>query len=119
MKSFRERLGNEIILFDGGTGTYLYEKGVYINRCFDELNLTSPELVTEVHRDYINAGADIIETNTYGANTFKLTPHGLGNKVYEINLRGAQLAKTAAKESVLVAGAVGPLGVQIEPLGKL
>ena len=119
MKSFRERLGNEIILFDGGTGTYLYEKGVYINRCFDELNLTNPELVTEVHRDYVNAGADIIETNTYGANTFKLTPHGLGDKVYEINLRGAQLAKTVAKESALVAGAVGPLGVQIEPLGKL
>lgn len=119
MKSFRERLGNEIILFDGGTGTYLYEKGVYINRCFDELNLTNPELVTEVHRDYINAGADIIETNTYGANTFKLTPHGLGSKVYEINLRGAQLAKALAKDSVLVAGAVGPLGVQIEPLGKL
>ena len=119
MKSFRERLGNEIILFDGGTGTYLYEKGVYINRCFDELNLTNPELVTEVHRDYINAGADIIETNTYGANTFKLTPHGLGGKVYDINLRGAQLAKTIAKESTLVAGAVGPLGVQIEPLGKL
>ncbi len=119
MKSFRERLGNEIILFDGGTGTYLYEKGVYINRCFDELNLTNPELVTEVHRDYINAGADIIETNTYGANTFKLTPHGLGSKVYEINLRGAQLAKALAKDPVLVAGAVGPLGVQIEPLGKL
>lgn len=119
MKSFRERLGNEIILFDGGTGTYLYEKGIYINRCFDELNLTNPELVTEVHRDYINAGADIIESNTYGANTFKLTPHGLGGKVYEINLRGAQLAKSVAQDSVLVAGAVGPLGVQIEPLGKL
>ena len=119
MKSFRERLGKEIILFDGGTGTYLYEKGVYINRCFDELNLTNPELVTEVHRDYVNAGADIIETNTYGANTFKLTPHGLGNKIYEINLRGAQLAKSVAKDSALVAGAVGPLGVQIEPLGKL
>ena len=119
MKSFRERLGNEIILFDGGTGTYLYEKGVFINRCFDELNLTNPELVTEIHRDYVNAGADIIETNTYGANIFKLTPHGLDGKVYEINLRGAQLAKSVAKESILVAGAVGPLGVQIEPLGKL
>jgi len=76
MKSFRERLGNELILFDGGTGTYLYEKGIYINRCFDELNLTNPELVTEVHCDYINAGADIIETNTFGANSFKLTPVG-------------------------------------------
>jgi len=119
MKSFRERLGNEIILFDGGTGTYLYEKGVYINRCYDELNLTNPELVAEVHKDYLNAGADIIETNTYGANIFKLTPHGLEAKVYEINLRGAQLAKAAAKDQALVAGSVGPLGVQIEPLGKL
>lgn len=119
MKSFKERLGKEIIVFDGGTGTYLYEKGVYINRCFDELNLTNPELVKEVHRDYINAGADVIETNTFGANIFKLTPHGLGKKVYEINLKGAQLAREVAKDKVLVAGSVGPLGVQIEPLGKL
>jgi homocysteine S-methyltransferase len=119
MKTFRERLGKEIIVFDGGTGTYLYEKGVYINRCFDELNLTNPELVKEVHHDYINAGADIIETNTFGANIFKLTPHGLGKKVYEINQKGAQLAREVAKDKVLVAGSVGPLGVQIEPLGKL
>lgn len=117
--NFREKLGKEIIVFDGGTGTYLYEKGVYINRCFDELNLTNPELVSEVHRDYINAGADVIETNTYGANIFKLTPHGLNDKVYEINLRGAQLAKKAAGDKVFVAGSVGPLGVQLEPLGKL
>ncbi len=119
MKSFRERLGNEVLVFDGGTGTYLYEKGIYINRCFEELNLTNPELVTEVHRDYINAGADVIETNTYGANRFKLQPHGLDGKIYEINLKGAQLAKAIAKDQALVAGAVGPLGVQIEPLGKI
>jgi len=119
MKTFRERLGKEVIVFDGGTGTYLYEKGIYINRCFDELNLTNPEIVKEVHNDYINSGADAIETNTFGANVFKLTPHGLGEKVYEINLRGAQIAKSVAKDSVLVAGSVGPLGVQIEPLGKL
>jgi len=117
--NFRERLGNQVIVFDGGTGTYLYEKGVFINRCFDELNLTNPELVSEVHRDYINAGADVIETNTYGANIFKLTPHGLNDKVYEINLRGAQIARKAAGDTVLVAGSVGPLGVQLEPLGKL
>ena len=73
MKSFKERLQNEIIVFDGGTGTYLYDKGIFINRCFEELNLTNPELVTEVHRDYINAGADVIETNTFGANKFALT----------------------------------------------
>lgn len=117
--NFRERLGNQVIVFDGGTGTYLYEKGVYINRCFDELNLTNPELVSEVHRDYIAAGADVIETNTYGANIFKLTPHGLNDKVYEINLRGAQIARKAAGDNILVAGSVGPLGVQLEPLGKL
>jgi len=119
MKGLRERLQREVIVFDGGVGTYLYEKGIYINTCFDELNLTNPDIVTEVHRDYVNAGADVIETNTYGANRFKLAPHGLEGKVYEINLKGAQLAKKVAQEKALVAGSVGPLGVQIEPLGKL
>ncbi len=119
MKSFKERLQNEIIVFDGGTGTYLYDKGIFINRCFEELNLTNPELVTEVHRDYINAGADVIETNTFGANKYSLATQGLELKVYEINYKGAQLAKSVAKDIVLVAGSVGPLGVQIEPLGKL
>ncbi len=119
MKGLRERLNNEVIVFDGGVGTYLYEKGVYINTCFDELNLTNPDLVSDVHRDYINAGADVIETNTFGANRFKLAPHGLEGKVHEINLRGARLAKSTAQGKALVAGSVGPLGVQIEPLGKL
>jgi methionine synthase I (cobalamin-dependent)/5,10-methylenetetrahydrofolate reductase len=119
MKSFRERLQNEVIVFDGGTGTYLYDKGVYINRCFEELNLTNPELVTEVHRDYINAGADVIETNTFGANRYSLVSQGLETKVYDINFKGAQLAKSAAKDTVFVAGAIGPLGIQIEPLGRL
>jgi methionine synthase / methylenetetrahydrofolate reductase(NADPH) len=119
MKPFRERLQNEVIVFDGGVGTYLYEKGVFINTCFDELNLINPDIVTEVHRDYVNAGADVIETNTFGANRFKLAPHGLEGKVHEINLKGALLAKKVAGENTLVAGSVGPLGVQIEPLGKL
>ncbi|MEJ5305090.1 MAG: bifunctional homocysteine S-methyltransferase/methylenetetrahydrofolate reductase [Ignavibacteria bacterium] len=119
MKNFRERLENEIIVFDGGTGTYLYEKGIFINRCFEELNLTNPELVKQVHRDYLLAGADVIETNTFGANRFKLAPHGLNEKVYEINFAGAKLAREVAKDNVLVAGSVGPLGVQIEPLGKI
>jgi methionine synthase / methylenetetrahydrofolate reductase(NADPH) len=120
MKGFRERLqNNEVVVFDGGVGTYLYEKGIYINTCFDELNLTNPDIVSEVHRDYVAAGADVIETNTFGANRFKLAPHGLEPKVFEINLKGAQLAKAAAGGEVLVAGSVGPLGVQIEPLGKL
>jgi len=120
MKGFRERLqNNEVVVFDGGVGTYLYEKGIYINTCFDELNLTNPDIVSEVHREYVAAGADVIETNTFGANRFKLAPHGLEPKVFEINLKGAQLAKAAAGGEVLVAGSVGPLGVQIEPLGKL
>ena len=119
MKDFRSRLGNEIIVFDGGVGTYLYEKGVFINTCFDELNLINPDIVAEVHRDYVNAGADIVETNTYGANQFKLAPHGLEKKVYEINRRGAEIAKAAVKERALVAGSVGPLGVPLEPLSAL
>ncbi len=119
MKNFRERLENEIIVFDGGTGTYLYEKGIYINRCFEELNLTNPDLVKQVHRDYLLAGADIIETNTFGANRFKLAPHGLNEKIYEINFAGAKLAREVAGDKILVAGSVGPLGVQIEPLGKI
>ncbi len=119
MKSFRDRLRDEIIVFDGGVGTYLYEKGIFINTCFDELNLTNPDIVLQVHRDYVNAGADVIETNTFGANQFKLLPHGLEPKVYEISKRGAELAVTAASGAALVAGSVGPLGVQIEPLSAL
>lgn len=119
MKSFRDRLLKEVIIFDGGLGTYLYEKGIYINTCFDELNLTNPDLVSQVHKDYVHAGADIIETNTYGANHFKLAPHGLESKTYEINLKGAQLAKHAADDKALVAGSVGPLGVEIEPFGRI
>jgi methionine synthase / methylenetetrahydrofolate reductase(NADPH) len=119
MKSFRERLQNEVVVFDGGVGTYLYEKGIFINTCFDELNLTNPDLVAEVHRDYINAGADVVETNTFGANRLKLAPHGLEVKVVEINRRGAEIARKAAGDKALVAGSIGPLGVQIEPIGKM
>ncbi len=120
MKDFRARLQDqEIVVFDGGVGTYLYEKGFYVNTCFDELNLVNPDIVSEVHRDYVNAGADIIETNTFGANAFKLAPHGLEKKVYDINRRGAELAKAVAADRVLVAGSVGPLGVEIEPLSAL
>lgn len=119
MNNFKEKLNNQIIVFDGGTGTYLYEKGIYINRCFEELNLSNAELVKSVHRDYLLAGADVIETNTFGANRFKLTPHGLEEKIYDINFRGARLAKEVSGDNYLVAGSVGPLGVQIEPLGRI
>ena len=99
-------------------GTMLYNKGVFLNTCFDELNFRGPELVKEVHREYIRSGADIIETNTFGANRFKLKKHGLEDKVHDINLAGAQLARQEAGSAVLVAGSIGPLGIQIEPWGQ-
>jgi homocysteine S-methyltransferase len=106
-------------------GTLLYAKGVFINKCYDELNLTQPDLIRNIHHEYLNAGADIIETNTFGGNSFRLTRHGLSDQVREINLKGARLAREAADAfnlkkagSALVAGSVGPMGVRIEPLGK-
>jgi homocysteine S-methyltransferase len=106
-------------------GTLLYAKGVFINKCYDELNLTQPDLIRNIHHEYLNAGADVIETNTFGGNSFRLTRHGLSDQVREINLKGARLAREAADAfnlkkagSALVAGSVGPMGVRIEPLGK-
>jgi homocysteine S-methyltransferase len=100
-------------------GTQLYAKGVFINRCYDELNLSQPELIRAIHHDYLQAGAEIIETNTFGANAFRLGRHSLADKVHDINRAGARLAKEAAKSfDVWVAGSVGPLDTRIEPLGK-
>jgi len=100
-------------------GTLLYSKGIFINRCYDELSVSQPELIRNAHREYLQAGAEIIETNTFGANVFRLERHGLADKVAEINLAGARLAKDAAKSfDAWVAGSVGPLGIRIEPLGK-
>ncbi len=100
-------------------GTLLYARGVYINRCYDELNLSQPDLIRGVHHDYLQAGAEIIETNTFGANAFRLARHSLADKVHDINHMGARLAREAAKSfDVWVAGSVGPLGTRIEPLGK-
>ncbi|MCP4599528.1 MAG: bifunctional homocysteine S-methyltransferase/methylenetetrahydrofolate reductase [Proteobacteria bacterium] len=106
-----------IIVFDGAIGTVLFEHGVFINRCFDQLNLTNPELVSKIHGQYVDAGAMAIETNTFGANRFKLSSFDLGENVVEINRRGAELAREAAGDEVAVAGSVGPLGVRIEPWG--
>ena len=109
-----------ITVFDGAMGTQLYAEGVFINQCYDELNLRAPDLVRKIHRTYTKAGAEIIETNTFGANRLKLTPYGLETQVREINRAGAALAREVADEAnrpVLVAGAVGPLGVRIEPFG--
>jgi methionine synthase I (cobalamin-dependent)/5,10-methylenetetrahydrofolate reductase len=106
-----------VYLFDGAMGTMLYAKGVFINKCYDELNLRSPEIVLEVHRQYVKAGAEIIETNTYGANRVKLHGFGIEEELRDINMRAAELARKAAGESAYVAGAIGPLGIRIEPYG--
>jgi homocysteine S-methyltransferase len=114
-----ERLKQSPVLCDGAMGTLLYAKGIFINRCYDELNVSQPELIRAVHHDYLQAGAEIIETNTFGANSFRLARHSLADRVREINLAGAHLAHEEAKSfGVWVAGSVGPLGVRIEPLGK-
>jgi methionine synthase I (cobalamin-dependent)/5,10-methylenetetrahydrofolate reductase len=115
---FRTRLQRGPVLCDGAMGTMLYSKGIFINRCYDELNLSQPELVASVHQEYVKAGAEILETNTFGANSFRLARHGCQARVVEINRVGVELARSAAGNDVMVAGSVGPLGVRIEPLGK-
>ena len=113
------RLKQSPVLCDGATGTLLYAKGIFINRCYDELNVSQPDLIRDLHHEYMQAGAEIIETNTFGGNSFRLARHSMENRVREINLAGVRLAKEAAKSfDVWVAGSVGPLGVRIEPLGK-
>jgi methionine synthase / methylenetetrahydrofolate reductase(NADPH) len=113
------RIQQSPVLCDGAMGTLLYAKGIFINRCYDELNLSQPDLIRGIHHEYLQAGTEIIETNTFGANSFRLARHGLAGKVREMNLVGVRLAREAAKSfDVWVAGSVGPLGTRIEPLGK-
>jgi methionine synthase I (cobalamin-dependent)/5,10-methylenetetrahydrofolate reductase len=118
MQTFRDLLESDrAYIFDGAMGTMLYSKGIYINRSYDELNLVAADLVREVHAEYVRAGADVIETNTFGANVNKLQPYGLEASVREINIKAARIAREAAGNRALVAGAVGPLGLRIEPYG--
>jgi methionine synthase I (cobalamin-dependent)/5,10-methylenetetrahydrofolate reductase len=116
---FLSRLKQSPVLCDGAMGTLLYARGIFINRSYDELNLSQPDLIRGIHHDYLQAGAEIIETNTFGANSFRLARHSLADKVQDINRAGVKLAREAAKSfDVWVAGSVGPLGTRIEPLGK-
>src|SRR6266436_8282397 len=118
MRNFRDIIDSDTIqVFDGAMGTMLYSKGIYINRSYDELNLVAPDLVREVHAEYIRAGADIIETNTYSATANKLQPYGLEGSLREINIKAARIAREAAGNRTFVAGAIGPLGLRIEPYG--
>lgn len=117
-----ERLSTETLLADGAMGTMLHARGIGFDKCFDELNLTNPSAVAEIHRAYIEAGAQLIITNTFGANRFKLAKHGLEDSVVELNRAGVDLAKrvvAASFKDVLVAGDVGPLGVRIAPFGRV
>ena len=116
-KDFRRLLDERVVVFDGAVGTRLYDMGVFLNRCFDELNVSQPNLVEEVHRGYLQVGVDVLETNTFGANRAKLEKHALADQVEAINEAGARIARKVAGDDVLVAGAIGPLGIRIEPWG--
>src|SRR5215210_5084605 len=119
---FLARLARGPVLADGAMGTMLYSRGVSYERCFDELNVSEPDLVQGIHREYINAGAELIETNTFGANRVRLGMYGLEGRVREINRRGVRVAREAREisgESVFVAGSIGPVDQPIQPFGAL
>jgi len=119
MRPFVEALDRGVLVCDGAMGTMLYAKGVFVNKSFDALNLAEPDLVATVHREYVRAGADVLETNTFGANPLKLAAFGLAEKLHDINVAGARIARQAARDQAYVAGAIGPLGMRIEPWGKI
>ena len=118
LKPFLEAIDDRVLVCDGAMGTMLYAKGIFINKSFDALNVAQPDLVAEVHQEYVRAGADIIETNTFGANRIKLGSFGLADRLHAINEQGAKIARHAADDRAYVAGAIGPLGIRIEPWGK-
>ncbi len=116
---FRDALQSRVLLADGAMGTEIYRRGVFINRCYDELNLSRPDLVRSIHEDYVNAGADIITTNTYGAERIRLAQHGLEDDLAEINRAAVRLARDAAGSSRFVAGSIGPLPLKVRPAGPI
>src|SRR5262245_35263035 len=118
-KPFLERLRQGVLVGDGAMGTMLYSRGVFLNRCFDELNLSNPEMVRGIHAEYLEAGSDLVETNTFGAHRFKLGPHGLDAQARRINREGARIARAAAQGRALVAGSMGPIGKPLAPLGNI
>ena len=118
MKPFLDAIDKRVLVCDGAMGTMLYSKGVFVNQCFDALNLAESGPVAEMHGEYVRAGADVIETNTFGANRIKLRGFGLAERLRDINAEGARLARGAANGRMYVAGAIGPLGIRIEPWGR-
>ena len=118
MIPFEKYIQDNLVLLDGAMGSLIYEKGVFIDKCYDELNLSRPDLIRSIHEEYIRAGAKVIETNTYGANRFKLKSHNLLDRLEEINLTGVELAREATGDHAYVAGSMGPGGTEIEPWGE-
>ncbi|MCG8606043.1 homocysteine S-methyltransferase family protein, partial [bacterium] len=102
-RDFLQEIEKRVLLFDGAFGTMLYSRGVFINQCFDHVNLTNPRLVREIHAEYANAGADVLQTNTFGANRYKLGSHGLEESLQAINYQGAKIARDVAGEQLYVA----------------
>ena len=116
-QEFRDQLSRRVLVADGAMGTMLYSRGVFINRSFDELNLSQPDLVRQIHQEYVKAGAEILETNTFAGSRPRLAAFGIAEKLKDINRAAVRLAREAAAGGPFVAGAVGPLGLRIEPLG--
>ncbi len=119
MIPFESYIRDNLVLLDGAMGSLIYERGVFIDKCYDELNLSRPGLIRSIHEDYIRSGAKVVETNTYGANRYKLKSHNLLDQLEEINWKGAMLAREAAGGNAYVGGSMGPLGVEIEPWGEI
>ena len=119
MIPFEEYINENLVLMDGAMGSLIYEKGVFIDKCYDELNLSRPDLIRSIHEDYIRSGAKVIETNTYGANRYKLKSHNLLDQMEMINQKGVELAREAAGDNAYVAGSMGPVGEEIEPWGEI
>lgn len=126
MGRLQELFGERTVLFDGAMGTMLYDRGVFINRCYDELNLSQPELVRSIHEEYLQAGAEVIESNTFGANIFRLGHFGLQDKVFAINRAGAELARQAVAQladkqagEAWVAGSMDPWAYCLNPWARL
>ena len=118
MRAFREVLEDRAILFDGAMGTEIYARGVFINRSYDEMNVIGPDMVREIHDSYLRAGAEVLTTNTFGANRLRLTPFGLGDRHDEINAAGARIAREVAGKRAWVAASMGPLGATLTPVGR-
>ena len=116
--SFLERSKEGGLLFDGAIGTQLYERGIFLNQCFEQVSLSQPRLIKQVHRDYFEAGAEVLTTNTFGANSIKLAQYGLESRWREINIESVRIARDVARDSAFVAGSVGPSGVTLDELSR-